>query len=195
MVMPLAGRAAAAVIGGLLVLASMSSVTGTLIVSRSVSSGLTRWVDRIVNRAYQLVVPRAADYWRRDRMLATEAAAILLAHLAAWLFVAYAGFALLLPDVAAEHGADDVQLVELDGVRLAGPQARHLPCVDHDAVAAVAGVELSHQVGVPGGELLGVRRGAGGLAPPCGVVGLIAGALMLPDVAGVGVAGVRERVW
>ena len=36
MVMPLAGRVVAAVIGGLLVLASASSVTGTLIVTRSV---------------------------------------------------------------------------------------------------------------------------------------------------------------
>src|SRR5689334_20482096 len=101
MVMPMAGRVAAAVIGGLLVLASVSSVTGTLIVSRSVSSRLTRWVDRIVDGAYRLAVARAADYRRRDRLLATQAAAILLAQLAAWLIVAYAGFALLLWPFAA----------------------------------------------------------------------------------------------
>ncbi len=96
MVMPLAGRAVAAVIGGLLVLVSVSSVTGTLIVSRSVSSRLTQWVDRIVDGAYQLVLARVADYRRRDRLLATQAAAVLLAQLAAWLIVAYTGFALLL---------------------------------------------------------------------------------------------------
>jgi hypothetical protein len=96
MVMPLAGRVVAAVIGGLLVLASAASVTGTLIVSRSVSSRLTRWVDRTVDWAYQLVGPHAADYRRRDRLLATQAAAILLCQLAAWLIVAYVGFALLL---------------------------------------------------------------------------------------------------
>src|SRR6266480_3450385 len=101
MVMPLAGRVVAAVIGGLLVLASVASVTGTLIVSRSVSSRLTRWVDRTVDWAYQLVVPRAADYRRRDRLLATQAAAILLCQLAAWLIVAYVGFALLLWPFAA----------------------------------------------------------------------------------------------
>jgi len=44
----------------LLVLATVSSVTGTLIVSRSVSSRLTRWVGRIVDGAHQLVVARAA---------------------------------------------------------------------------------------------------------------------------------------
>ena len=113
MVMPLAGRVVAAVIGGLLVLMSVSSVTGTLIVTRSVSSRLTRWVDRAVDKAYQLVMSRFADapadsdedresaYRRRDRMLATQAAAILLTQLATWLIVAYVGFSLLLWPFAA----------------------------------------------------------------------------------------------
>jgi hypothetical protein len=108
MVMPLAGRVVFAVIGGLLVLTSVSSVTATLIVTRSVSNRLTRWVDKVVDWAYQLVVGRLADakgdsdeqrgaaYLRRDRMLATQAAAILLTQLATWLIVAYVGFALLL---------------------------------------------------------------------------------------------------
>ena len=56
MVMPMAGRVVAAVIGGLFVLTSASSVIGTMVVSRSVSSRLTRWVDRAVDRTYQLVV-------------------------------------------------------------------------------------------------------------------------------------------
>jgi hypothetical protein len=108
MVMPMAGRIVVAVIGGLLVLTSAASVIGTLIVSRSVSSRLTRWVDRVVDWSYQLVVTRFAEspgdsegrrleaYRRRDRLLATQAAAILLTQLAAWLIVAYVGFALLL---------------------------------------------------------------------------------------------------
>lgn len=52
-------------------------------------------MDRLVDGAYQLVVKRA-DYRRRDRLLATQAAAILLTQLATWLIVAYVGFALLL---------------------------------------------------------------------------------------------------
>jgi hypothetical protein len=96
MVMPLAGRVVAAVIGGLLLLTSVSSVIGTLVVTRSVGTRLTRWVDRIVDRGYQLVVSRSADSQRRDQLLATQAAAILLSQLAAWLIVAYVGFALLL---------------------------------------------------------------------------------------------------
>ena len=96
MVMPLAGRAAAAAAGGLLVLVAVSSVTVTLIVSRPVNSRLTRWVDRMVDWAYDQAAWRFADYRRRDQIRATQVAAVLLAQLAAWLFVAYMGFALLL---------------------------------------------------------------------------------------------------
>src|SRR5215510_63194 len=101
MVMPIAGRVAAAVVGGLLILASVSSVSGTLIVSRLVRSRLTRWIDQGVDWGYQLATARVADFRRRDRMLATQAAAILLIQLAAWLVVAYVGFALLLWPFAA----------------------------------------------------------------------------------------------
>jgi hypothetical protein len=96
MVMPMAGRIAAAVIGGLLVLTSMSSLVGTLIVSRQVSSRLTRWVDTVVDFTYQVAARHVTEYRRRDRLLATQAAAVLLAQLATWLIVAYIGFALLL---------------------------------------------------------------------------------------------------
>ncbi len=96
MVMPLAGRLVAAVAGGLLVLAAWASVTGTLIVSRSVSGWLTRGVDRIVNGAFGLATSPIDDYRRRDRLLATQPAAILLTQQAAWLGISYIGFALLL---------------------------------------------------------------------------------------------------
>ena len=79
MVTPLAGRVVAAVAGGLLVLVAVSSVTVTLIVSRPVKSRLTRWVDRMVDWAYQQVVVHVADARRRDQLGATQAAAVLLA--------------------------------------------------------------------------------------------------------------------
>ena len=50
----------------------------------------------MVDWAYQQVVIHVADARRRDQLRATQAAAVLLAQLAAWLIVAYAGFALLL---------------------------------------------------------------------------------------------------
>src|SRR5712691_5932241 len=101
MVVPLAVRLVAAVAGGLLVLAAWTSVTGTLIVSRSVGGWLTRWVDRIVTGAFGLAAVPITDYRRRDRLLATQPAAILLAQLAAWLGIAFAGFGLLLWPFAA----------------------------------------------------------------------------------------------
>ncbi|HTX27285.1 MAG TPA: hypothetical protein VME19_09735 [Streptosporangiaceae bacterium] len=103
MVMPLAGRVVAAVIGGLLVLVVWSSVTGTLIVSRPVSSRLTRWVDKAVDWIYQRghLMAKRADYRRHDRILATQAATILLSQLAMWLVVAFVGFAFLLWPFAA----------------------------------------------------------------------------------------------
>jgi len=101
MVVPLAVRLVAAVAGGLLVLAAWTSVTGTLIVSRSVGSWLTRWVDRIVTRAFGLAAAHITDYRRRDRLLATQPAAILLGQLAAWLGISFVGFGLLLWPFAA----------------------------------------------------------------------------------------------
>jgi len=95
-VVPLIGRWAAAVVGSLLVLTAWYSAVGTLIVPRSVSSWLTVWVDRIIHGAFRLVARAIADYKRRDRVLAAEAAAILLAQLAAWLATSFVGFWLLL---------------------------------------------------------------------------------------------------
>jgi hypothetical protein len=96
MVVPIAARIVAAVAGGLLVLIAWTSVTATLIVSRSVSSRLTKWVDWLVDRTYAQLVRHVGDYKERDRKLATQAAVLLLAQLAAWLLVAYAGFSLML---------------------------------------------------------------------------------------------------
>jgi hypothetical protein len=92
MVMPLAGRALAAVAGAGMVLTAGMSVVGTLIVPRPVTSWLTRWVDRVVNRAYRLLAGAAGGYRRRDRLLATQAAAILIAQLGAWLGLSLLGY-------------------------------------------------------------------------------------------------------
>jgi hypothetical protein len=96
MVVPLIGRSIAAAIGALLVLAAVTSVIGTLIVPRPVGSWLTRWVDRVVNGAFQIATSAIADYRRRDRVLAGQAAAILLGQLTAWLGISFIGYSLLL---------------------------------------------------------------------------------------------------
>lgn len=96
MVVPLAVRYVAAAIGALLVLTGWGSVIGTLIVPRPVASFLTSWVDRIVIGTYRFLTDRIGDFQRRDRVLATQAAAILLTQLAVWLGIILVGFALLI---------------------------------------------------------------------------------------------------
>jgi hypothetical protein len=95
MAVPIAARDVAAVAGALLVLTAAVSVVGTLIVPRPVASRLTRWVDVIVNGAFNLITRPIASYKRRDRILATQAAAILLGQLAAWLLISFIGYTLL----------------------------------------------------------------------------------------------------
>jgi hypothetical protein len=96
MVVPLAGRVVAAVLGGLLVITAARSVIGTIIVPRPAGSWLIRSVDKSMSAVYELSVKPIKDYRTRDRVLATQAAVILLAQLIAWLALFYVGFSLLL---------------------------------------------------------------------------------------------------
>jgi hypothetical protein len=95
MVVPLAARYVAAAVGVLLVVTSASSVIGTLIVPRSVGSWLTRKVDWLVDCFFALVAALVGDYKRRDRILAAQAATLLLAQIIAWLAMFFVGFALI----------------------------------------------------------------------------------------------------
>jgi hypothetical protein len=95
MVVPLAGRVIAAIVGVVLIYSAARSVIGTLIVPRPVSGWLTSWVDRIVTVSYRIATARTTDHHRRDRLLAGQAPAILLMQLVAWLVIFYIGFSLL----------------------------------------------------------------------------------------------------
>jgi hypothetical protein len=96
MVVPLAARWVAAACGVVLILTGWQSVIGTLIVPRPVASWLTRLVDRLVVAVYQMATRPVADYVRRDRILATQAAAILVTQLVTWLAIFLAGYTLAL---------------------------------------------------------------------------------------------------
>ena len=105
MVIPIAARDLAAGAGALLIVTAAVSEIGTLIVPRPIGSWLTRLVDRLVNGTFRMITAPITDYRRRDRVLAAQAATILLAQLAAWLGIFFVGYALLLwpfvPDVTA----------------------------------------------------------------------------------------------
>ena len=96
MLVPLYGRVIGAVAGGLLVLAVWSSAIGALVVTRAVASRLTRMADKSVTVVFRMLSEHIADYRRRDRVVAVQAAAILLAQLTAWLGTSFIGFTLLL---------------------------------------------------------------------------------------------------
>jgi hypothetical protein len=96
MVVPLAVRWVVAACGILIVVAGWQSVIGTLIVPRPVGSWLTRMTDHAVVAAYVAVTRPVRDWVRRDRILATQAAAVLICQLVAWLGSFLLGFTLLL---------------------------------------------------------------------------------------------------
>src|ERR1700735_1845435 len=95
MVVPFAARVVAAVVGVLLVTTSASSVIGTLIVPRSVSSWLTKRIDRIVDVGFILATKGVKNFHRRDRILAAQAATLLLCQLIGWLSIFFVRLALI----------------------------------------------------------------------------------------------------
>ncbi len=113
MVVPLAARYVAAAVGVLLVVTAASSVIGTLIVPRPVANWLTKRIDQLVNVVYVLITKPVRDFRRRDRILATHAATLLLCQIIAWLVMFFVGFSLIFWPLV--HGGIT------DAFRIAGP--------------------------------------------------------------------------
>jgi hypothetical protein len=89
-------RYLAALAGLLLVLAAARSVIGTVVVPRPIASRLTREVDRLVNFAFRLATGHTANFHRRDRVLAGQAAAVLISQIIVWLVLFFVGYSLML---------------------------------------------------------------------------------------------------
>jgi hypothetical protein len=96
MVVPLAARYVAALAGLLLVLTSARSIIGTVIVPRPVDSWLTRRVDQFWSGGFRLVTARITDFRSRDRILASQVAAVLLSQIIVWLLMFFVGYSLML---------------------------------------------------------------------------------------------------
>ena len=96
MTVPIAARDIAAAAGAVLVLGAVVSVVGTVIVPRNTGSRLTRLVTRVVNALFRLICRPVSTYRRRDRILAGQAAVILLGQLVVWLGFFFVGYALLI---------------------------------------------------------------------------------------------------
>jgi hypothetical protein len=105
MFVPVAARDVAAAVGAVLVLSAVASVVGTVIVPRKTGSRLTRLVAGVVNGLFRLITGHVPSYRRRDRIMASQAAVILLGQLAVWLCTFYLGYALLIWPVTPGIGA------------------------------------------------------------------------------------------
>ncbi|MCW2777314.1 MAG: hypothetical protein JWN17_1039 [Frankiales bacterium] len=137
-----------AVVGGVLVLGTASSVVATLVVPRRSRSRVPRWVDRCVDAAYRLAARRVREYARRDALLARQASTAILLQLATWLALFLVGFSLLLwpldphglGHACAQAGSS------LFTLGYAGPDSTPLTVVDY--LAAAAGlVTVALQIG------------------------------------------------
>jgi hypothetical protein len=82
--------------GLLLVLGTLMSVAGTLVVPRAVNSPVSLTVEWILDVTFLVITRPVRAFERRDRILAWQAPMSLLVRLAVWLGLLIVGFALLL---------------------------------------------------------------------------------------------------
>lgn len=140
--------ALALLVGAAVVALTWASVITTVVVPRRSRARVGRVVDRAVSAVYRGVTHRVRDYSTRDRWLASQASATLLAQLAAWLLLFYAGFALML---SAFDGRGFGHALAQAGSSMftlgyAGPDSASLTAVDYLA-AATGMVVVALQVG------------------------------------------------
>ncbi len=128
MVVPVAVRGIVAAIGVLLIWTAARSMIGTVIVPRPVGSWLTRWVDKIVSFGYGAAAKAIKDHKRRDRLMAGQAAVILLMQLLAWLLIFFVGYSLLLwpfiTPITSAFTTAGPALFEIGSERVAGAAER-----------------------------------------------------------------------
>jgi hypothetical protein len=91
--------------GLILVMSTLMSVAGTLVVPRGVNSPLSRSVEWLLDIVFLMATKPVRSFERRDRILAWQAPLTLLLRLAVWLGLLVVGFALsLLPSLKGHLG-------------------------------------------------------------------------------------------
>ena len=83
-------------VGLFVVVGTLASVVGILVVPRSIGSWISRVVDRSLDAGFLQLARRVGSFERRDRILVWQAPLVLLVRLAVWLGLLVVGFALLL---------------------------------------------------------------------------------------------------
>jgi hypothetical protein len=91
--------------GVFVVVGTLSSIVGTLVVPRSINSRISRLIDRVLDAVFLQLARRVPTYRLRDRIFAWQSPLALLVRLAAWLALLVTGFALtLLPSQDGRWG-------------------------------------------------------------------------------------------
>ncbi|WP_343575604.1 hypothetical protein [Mycobacterium sp.] len=83
-------------VGLMVVIATLMSVVGTLVVPRAVNSPASRFVERVLDVFFVALTKPVRTFDRRDRILSWQGPLSLLVRLAFWLGLLIVGFALLL---------------------------------------------------------------------------------------------------
>jgi hypothetical protein len=92
-------------VGLFVVMGTLFSVVGTLVVPRNIGSRISRVVDRVLDGAFLQLARLVRSFERRDRILAWQSPLALVVRLAVWLGLLVAGFAgLLLPSMNGHVG-------------------------------------------------------------------------------------------
>jgi hypothetical protein len=92
-------------VGLFIVVSTLSSIVGTLVVPRGINSRISRTVDRVLDAGFLQVARHVRSFERCDRILAWQSPLSLLVRLTVWLGLLVAGFAgLLLPSLNGRLG-------------------------------------------------------------------------------------------
>lgn len=88
----LVARAVVAFAGAILVVATAASAVRTVVLPRGAPARLTRLVFQSIRAVFRLRLGRAPSYEQRDRILAPFAPTALMALLATWVLLSFAGY-------------------------------------------------------------------------------------------------------
>jgi hypothetical protein len=90
--------------GGIVVLlGTVLSVVGTLVIPRGIDSRISRACEAAVDAAFLVAARRARSFLRRDRIFAWEAPTGLLVRLAVWIGLLVVGYGLVLLPLVSGH--------------------------------------------------------------------------------------------
>ena len=90
------------VVGAVLLLLTLASVVGTLVVTRGFDSAISRWTDAVVDGAFQLATVRVRSKTRRESVLAWQGPITLLTRLSVWIVLLWVSYALVLLPFAGQ---------------------------------------------------------------------------------------------